>query len=187
MTEQPGSMFQELPPLGGEKSDLRIRRGFEGDAESVLTLIDDAIAWFVSIGNVHQWGTAPWSADPVRRARISAFCAEAGSWIAEDKDGNVLGALVVGGAHDYVPPMDDELYIRLLIGARSRQARGVGRRLLMVADQQARRLGRGRLRVDCYAGGSGKLVKFYESCGYRRTETFSVGTWPGQLLVRELS
>lgn len=186
MTQHSGSTSDELP-AGGERSGVRIRRGSERDAEAVLALIDGAIAWFVSIGNVRQWGTEPWSAHPERRARITAMCAEPGSWVAEDEDGQVLGSLVVGDAHDYVPPMDDELYVRLLVADRSPRARGVGRRLLAFADEQARGLGRARLRVDCYGGGSGKLVTFYESCGYRRTETFSVGEWPGQLLVRELT
>jgi hypothetical protein len=29
-------------------------------------------------------------------------------------------------------------------------------------------------------------VRFYEACGYTRTDTFTVGAWPGQVLARRL-
>ncbi|MGP4019896.1 GNAT family N-acetyltransferase [Saccharopolyspora sp. 5N708] len=170
------------------KAALRIRRASGADTDAVLKLFDDAIAWFVAIGNTGQWGTRPWSVQPERRTHVAELCAERGAWIAEAEDGTVLGIVVVGVARDYVPPAEDEneLYIRLLIGSREPRARGVGRRLLAFADERARLAGRRTLRVDCYAGGTGRLVEFYESCGYQRAETFEVRDWPGQILVREL-
>ena len=51
---------------------------------------------------------------------------------------------------------------------------------------RARAAGVQRLRVDCYGGGTGALVRFYESCGYERLSTFDVDGWPGQLLGRNL-
>ncbi|MCI2423000.1 GNAT family N-acetyltransferase [Saccharopolyspora sp. K220] len=165
---------------------LRIRRATSGDTDAVLGLFDEAITWFTAIGNTAQWGTQPWSTQPKRRTEVEELCNEQGAWIAETDA--VLGALVVGAARDHIPPGEDEreLYIRLLIGSRQPRARGVGRRLLAFADEQARLEGRTTLRVDCYAGGSGKLVEFYESCGYQRTETFEVRGWPGQILARRL-
>jgi hypothetical protein len=44
----------------------------------------------------------------------------------------------------------------------------------------------GLLRVDCFAGNDGALVRFYERCGYTKTETFTVGKWPGQVLERRV-
>jgi hypothetical protein len=38
--------------------------------------------------------------------------------------------------------------------------------------------------VDCYAGGDGALVRWYESAGFTRTQAFEVRGWPGQLLER---
>jgi hypothetical protein len=38
------------------------------------------------------------------------------------------------------------------------------------------------MRVDCYAGGTGDLVRYYERNGFVRTETFTVKEWPGQVL-----
>jgi GNAT superfamily N-acetyltransferase len=108
--------------------------------------------------------------------------------VAEHPDLGVVGALVVGEANHYVPPASQpELYIRLVIASRRVEAKGVGRQLMAFADAEARRLGIPNLRVDCFAGGSGRLIEFYESCGYSRTETFTVGKWPGQLLEKRLS
>jgi len=53
-----------------------------------------------------------------------------------------------------------------------------------LADDETKRLGVPLLRVDCYGGGQGDLVRFYESAGYRRTETIKVKEWPGQILER---
>ena len=50
----------------------------------------------------------------------------------------------------------------------------------------AAELGVPALRVDCYAGGEQALVRFYESAGFARTDTFDVKGWPGQVLERRL-
>jgi hypothetical protein len=34
-----------------------------------------------------------------------------------------------------------------------------------------------RLRVDCWAGGEGALVRYYEAAGFTATTRFTVGTW----------
>ena len=54
-------------------------------------------------------------------------------------------------------------------------------------DELQRLTGVSLLRVDCYAGGDGKLVRYYESNGFTRTEAFT-GTddWPGQILARRV-
>ena len=42
------------------------------------------------------------------------------------------------------------------------------------------------MRVDCYAGNGGRLVAFYESCGFTPVGEFTVGDgWTGCLLVRD--
>jgi GNAT superfamily N-acetyltransferase len=76
--------------------------------------------------------------------------------------------------------------VRVLIGSRRAEGKGVGRFLLGFADAEASRLGVPVLRVDCYGGGQGDLVRFYESAGFQRTETFKVRDWPGQILERRL-
>lgn len=164
-----------------------IRRATEQDVPAVLALFDEVIAWFVETGNQGQWGTEPWSAQSHQAARIREACALPGVWVAEDQTGHVQGALILGEALPYVAPArEPEVYVRVLISSRDPQVRGLGRGLLGFADDQARRAGVQQLRVDCYGGGTGALVRFYESCGYERLATFQVEDWPGQLLGRRL-
>jgi GNAT superfamily N-acetyltransferase len=164
-----------------------LRRAVPGDASAVLRLFDEAIAWFVQIGNTGQWGEEPFSGQPRWEARAADWCAGPDSWVATHPELGLCGALVLGDAADTVPAgTQPELYVRVLIGSRAPRAKGTGRRLLALADERAAAAGVELLRVDCYAGGSGELVRFYESCGFDRAETFTVGDWPGQLLTRRL-
>ena len=164
-----------------------IRRASVADAPAVLQVFDEVIAWFVGMGNDAQWGTEPWSALPRRIEQVSQACAMPQAWVVEGPDGCILAALVLGESMPYVPPATEpEVYVRLLIASRGERARGVGRRLMAFADDRARAVGVQRLRVDCYAGGSGALVRFYESCGYVRISVLDVKGWPAQLLGRRL-
>lgn len=166
---------------------LRIRRATVQDAPAVLKVFDEVMAWFVEMGNEGQWGSEPWSALPRRVQLVEEACALPEAWVAEDADGRLLAALVLGEAQPYVPAATEpEIYVRVLVASRDARARGIGRRLLAFADDRARAAGVQRLRVDCYGGGSGALVQFYESCGYARISTFDVDGWPGQLLGRSL-
>jgi GNAT superfamily N-acetyltransferase len=164
-----------------------IRRASAADAPAVLQVFDEVIAWFVGMGNHAQWGTEPWSILPRRVAQVTDACGMPGAWVVETPEGRVLAALVLGEPMPYVPPASEpEVYVRLLIAARDARARGLGRQLLAFADERARAAGVNRLRVDCYAGGTGDLVRFYEACGYQRISTFDLEGWPGQLLGRRL-
>lgn len=166
---------------------LIIRRASIADAPAVLRIFDDVIAWFVSIGNAGQWGSEPWSASPQRVGRIEEACSLPDAWVAEDTELGICAALVLGEAMPYVPAATEpENYVRLLVASRDPRVRGIGRRLMAFADERTRAAGLNRLRVDCYGGGSGTLIRFYESCGYDRVTTFDVDGWPGQLLTRSL-
>lgn len=167
--------------------DWVIRRANVTDAPAVLQVFDEVISWFVEMGNDGQWGIEPWSTLPKRVAQVSEACAMPGAWVVQAPGGRIRGALVLGDPMAYVPSATEpEVYVRLLIAARDERARGVGRRLMAFADDRARAAGVKRLRVDCYGGGTGALVRFYESCGYERLSTFDLQGWPGQLLGRRL-
>lgn len=186
------STTQPVQNPSGALAALTLRRAEPADAAAVLHLFDEAIAWFVSIGNTKQWGTEPASEQPRWQARAEAWCAPGSdTWIAEHPELGVCGALVLGDAVEYVSAAaEPELYVRVLIGSRDPRLKGIGRHLLSVTDERAAAKGVDLIRVDCYAGGSGDLIGFYEACGYIRTETFTVGdgadAWPGQVLARRL-
>nr|WP_239062303.1 GNAT family N-acetyltransferase [Streptomyces sp. SID13031] len=153
-------------------------------------MLDKATEWLVANGRTGQWGTEAHSTDPRRVAQIEGFVAGDGLWIAE-LDGRVVGALAVGDATSYVPPATEpELYIRLLVTDRVLQGTGIGTDLLEHARTLARGLGVELLRVDCFGGGDGALIRYYEKQGFTRAEPFGVpvsdSEWPGQVLFQRL-
>ena len=165
---------------------LSVRRAGPGDEQAVLDLFDRAVEWLVSEGFTSQWGDQPWSGQPRRRALAEEWCAGGGGWFAE-VGGARVGFLGVGEALAHVSPAEvPEVYVRALVTSREPAARGAGRLLLEHAAALADEQGVDRVRVDCFAGNGGRLVAFYESCGFTPTERFTVGEWVGQVLVRDL-
>lgn len=62
------------------------------------------------------------------------------------------------------------------------------RRLLLDhARAEAADRGLGLLRVDCWAGGGGALIRYYQSAGFTPTVRFMVGDWQGQLLEQRMT
>jgi GNAT superfamily N-acetyltransferase len=160
-----------------------IRGGGPDDVDAVLALLDGATAWLVAQGRTGQWGTEPHSTNPRRVAQIIEFAESGGLHLAASPAGAVIGALAVGDALPYVPPAAEaELYVRLLVTDRAHAGEGVGAGLLDHARDLARERGVTLLRVDCYAGGDGALVRYYERQGFVAIERFTVGDWPGQIL-----
>ncbi|AQZ62691.1 Sortase and related acyltransferases [[Actinomadura] parvosata subsp. kistnae] len=173
---------------GGHRArrPVTIRPGREGDVPAVLAMFDSAVAWLTEQGRTGQWGTRPFTGDARRTEQVASWLAGGGMRIAEH-DGRPAGCLSVGPAHDYVPPAaEPELYVQALVTDRRHAGLGIGRALLDRAATEARGQGLGLLRVDCYAGHDGRLVAYYESCGFTRIGPFTVGEWPGMLLQRRL-
>ncbi len=155
------------------------------DAQLVLGLLDAAVEWFTEIGNHGQWGTAPFSSRPDAQERARGWCEDDEGWVLERR-GEPAAVIVLGDRVDYVPSVPEvELYVRLLVG--SRHARGAGARLLSHATERGRNIGVCLLRVDCYAGGTGGLVRYYERQGFVKADAFEVNGWPGQVLGKRLS
>ena len=169
---------------------MNIRRAGRDDVPVVLGLLDGATEWLVARGRTDQWGTEPHSTSPRRIAQITSFADDDGLWVAE-AGGRVVGALAVGAAMPYVRQAEEpELYVRLLVTDRASAGQNIGGVLLDHARELAREAGVGLLRVDCFAGGDGALVRYYEKQGFTRTETFAVpvndSEWPGQVLAQRL-
>ncbi|AZM89380.1 GNAT family N-acetyltransferase [Streptomyces sp. W1SF4] len=168
---------------------IRVRRGVLADAPAVLDLLDGAVAWMNSRGNTEQWGTTPYSQKPGGVERVERYLTENEPWIAE-LDGVPVGAMVLdSGPSPQMPikPAEEaEVYVRLLVSDRRRAGLRIGAVLLAHAADETRRAGLELLRVDCWAGGGGELVAFYERNGFTPTEAFLSGAWPGQVLARRL-
>lgn len=173
-------------PCPNDTSPFHVRAGTADDAPVLLDLFDASIRWLVARGLTAQWGSTPFSDVPARVESVQRWAASGGLRVAE-RDGRPAAAIVLGEAQPYVPPAaEPELYVVVLVGSHDRSARGAGAHLLARAEDEARALGRGLLRVDCFAGNDGRLVRFYERCGFTRDETFTVRDWPGQVLSRRL-
>lgn len=176
---QTGSVTFEAPTARGNPH-MRIRPAGPEDAPTVLSLFDDAVAWLVSRGLDGQWGTEPWSQDPARVERVRGLASE-GLWIAE-LPGAAGGTDPVGALTateeppDYAPGAGErELYIHMLLASRSHPGRRIGSLLLDHAREQARARGISLVRVDCWSGGDGALIRYYEHQGFTPTERASVG------------
>ncbi|MFF9556160.1 GNAT family N-acetyltransferase [Streptomyces albus] len=168
---------------------IRIRPGGPADAQAVLDMLDGAVAWMNARGNTEQWGTTPFSRKPDGPQRVRRYTSENSPFVAE-LDGSPVGALVLGLGPDpgmpIAPAGEPERYVRLLVSDRRHAGLGVGAALLAHAVEQTRHARVGLLRVDCWAGGGGALVAYYERNGFVRTGTFLHGDWPGQVLARRV-
>ncbi|MBQ1038766.1 GNAT family N-acetyltransferase [Micromonospora zamorensis] len=168
---------------------VRIRRGGPADAPAVLTMLDSAVAWMNDRGNTEQWGTTPFSEKPERVELVDRYLTESLPFIAE-MDGTPAAALVLDAGPDpkapIAPAAEPERYVRLLVSDRRFAGRSLGSALLAHAVNETRRAGVRLLRVDCWAGGGGELVAFYERHGFTPTHTFLSGSWPGQVLAQRV-
>ena len=162
-----------------------MREGSSADEDLLLQLFDEAVAWLVARGQIGQWGSDPFSSRRDARDRVRSWAIGGGLRIVE-RDGDPVGALVVGSAPDYVPPVvGSELYVLLVLTARRHAGEGIGGRLIAIADQLARSRGREQLRVDCWADAP-TLVRWYERQGFIRSDTFELRGWRGQVLTRRV-
>ncbi|MER7515010.1 GNAT family N-acetyltransferase [Streptomyces sp. NPDC126499] len=168
-------------------SGIKIRQGGREDVPVMLGIFDSAVAWLNGRGITAQWGTDPFSARPKTVEMVEQVVAEGNPWIAEI-DGTPVGTLTLTPhPGTYVAPATEpERYIRFLATHGRFHGHGVGAALLAHAADETRRAGVSLLRVDCFAGSEGRLVEYYERQGFTRTESFTVGDWPGQVLERRV-
>ncbi|MDN0197304.1 GNAT family N-acetyltransferase [Streptomyces sp. S.PNR 29] len=169
--------------------DIRIRPGSPADAPVILEMLDSAVAWMNERGNTEQWGTTPYSQRPGGVERVERYTTENAPYIAES-DGMPVGALVLDSGPSpqlpIAPAGEPERYVRLLVSDRRYAGLGIGAALLAHAAEETRRAGVELLRVDCWAGGGGALVAYYERNGFTPTHRFLSGSWPGQVLAQRV-
>ena len=170
---------------------ITIRDGGPDDIPVILGMLDSCVEWLVGQGRTGQWGTKPLSANPGTVESVARYMDEGAAFIAE-VDGVPAATLTLTdspGAYlsRLPPPGEPERYIHWLASDRRFKGHGTGSALLAHAAEVTRRAGVSLLRVDCYAGGDGKLVRYYEGQGFVRTETYAgKGDWPGQVLARRV-
>jgi GNAT superfamily N-acetyltransferase len=172
------------------RNGIRIRPGTPADAPAILDMLDGAVAWMNARGNTTQWGTTPYSQKPGGVERVQRYTTESVPYIAE-LDGTPVGAMVLDSGPSPqaqgIPVVEEpERYVRLLITDRKHAGLGVGATLLAHAVEETRRTGVDLLRVDCWAGGDGELVAYYERNGFTATDPFMAGEWPGMVLARRV-
>ncbi|MFJ6719633.1 MULTISPECIES: GNAT family N-acetyltransferase [unclassified Streptomyces] len=152
-------------------------------------MLDSAVVWMNARGNTEQWGTTPYSRRPGGPERVGRYTTENTPFVAE-WDGAPAGALVLDSGPSpqlpIAPAGEPERYVRLLVGDRRYAGLGIGAALLARAVEETRRAGVGLLRVDCWAGGGGELVAYYERNGFTPAAAFVSGTWPGRVLERRV-
>ncbi|MER7173821.1 GNAT family N-acetyltransferase [Streptomyces mesophilus] len=169
--------------------DIRIRSGSLADAPAVLDMLDAAVVWMNDRGNTEQWGTTPYSQTSGGVARVERYTTENAAYIAE-LGGTPAGALVLDSGPSPLMPIapaeEPERYIRLLVSDRRHAGLGIGAALLAHAAEETRRAGVELLRVDCWAGGGGELVAYYERNGFTPAGRFLSRGWPGQVLARRV-
>jgi GNAT superfamily N-acetyltransferase len=168
-------------------TDLAIRPGGIDDLPAVLRMLDDAVAWLVARGRVGQWGRHPWSVTPRALRRAHELLGGGGVWLAESASGPVGCLVLTGQSPHYAPPAGEpEMYVQLLVTDRAFAGQGIGAVLLAHARATTRAAGLHLLRVDCYAGEDGRIVRYYTEAGFTPTDRFVVDGWPGQLFTQEL-
>ena len=166
---------------------MHLRTGGTDDVPALLRMMDGAVAWLAAQGRTGQWGTEPYSVRAGAARKMTERVSRHTLWIAE-LDGEPAGALILAAEPmPYVEAADEpERYVQLLVTDRRWAGRAVGSTLLDLAAAQTRRAGVGLLRVNCYAGYDGLLVRYYRDQGFTPVGTFTVEKWPGQLLARRL-
>ncbi|MFF4311587.1 GNAT family N-acetyltransferase [Streptomyces sp. 900105755] len=170
---------------------ITIREAGPDDIPVILGMLDSCVEWLVGQGRTEQWGTTPLSANEKTAESVARYMAEGVTYLAE-ADGVPAATLTLTDAPGaYLahlpPPGEPERYIHWLASDRRFKGHGIGSALLAHAAEETRRAGVALLRVDCYAGADGKLVRYYESNGFTRTDTYTaMRDWPGQVLARRL-
>lgn len=129
---------------------VTVRRAAPADVPALYVVVHEAYLLYVPIGRM----PAPMTAD------YSAAVQSGQAWVAE-ADGQVLGLLVLVVNQGY-------LLIENIAVLPSAQRRGIGARLLMLAEDEARANGLGEIRLYTNEGMTENLA-YYPRHGYRET------------------
>lgn len=140
-----------------------------GQAEEVLTVLDETAAWLASEG-VRQW--------PGRfeRAWIEPAIARGETWLVE-LEGKVAATVTLDWSDALWEEDGPAGYVHRM--AVLRWAAGLGEEVLSWAARATRAEGRAYLRLDCVASNQ-RLRGYYESAGFAHRGDVTVGGAPGR-------
>lgn len=164
------------------RAPYAVRPGTPHDLGAVLGLLDAAIEWLVRRGADAQWGSEPFSTNPVMVDYLSQITAAGELRVARDQSDQLVGSYVLGPRPVYAPiGSEPERYIEAMVSARALAGQGIGTLLVNDAIDRAGTLGAHALRTDCWAEAP-RLIRWYEQRGFTRGERVEIGEWPAQML-----
>lgn len=132
------------------------------EAVEVVALLVEAARWLQSRG-IAQWG---WMLEPEQQRALAAEVAAGATYLAwrEGRPVGTVRLLLEPGEWDHglwgAAAAEPAAYVHRLAVARSEAGRGLGAALLAWAEAEARRQGKGYLRLDCL-GANGPLNAYY--------------------------
>jgi ribosomal protein S18 acetylase RimI-like enzyme len=156
---------------------LTIRVANDGDAETVIALLDSAAAWLTARG-IRQWGVGDFGAETrAALARGEVYLAHVG--------GQVAGTFRVHESDAHIWGSDDglALYVHRLATSRAFAGRELGVALLDEAARLARAAGKPYLRLDCHADNAA-LCDYYARRGFTLVRRVPLGAWPCALFEK---
>ena len=166
----------------------QIRPARLGDATHILSVSDEATVWLVDHGLSNQWGGDPPSSESAFVARVSSWIHEGQAMVAVDAKGDVQGYAVSGSLPPpYLDPtlaervVEDAYYVYTVASRMRPASRGVGRSLLLWAEDRARAVGATYLRLDCWPDNA-ELRAYYEKLGFGEFDTYVDEGWHGIVL-----
>jgi catechol 2,3-dioxygenase-like lactoylglutathione lyase family enzyme/GNAT superfamily N-acetyltransferase len=165
-----------------EAAGIELARGSIADLPIVMGMFDAAVEWLVGIGRSDQWGSGGWSGNAARRDFVRQMIEGGELWLARIGGEPAGVMLLASDPMPYVPVADEpELYVKILLSAPEFRGRGAGAALLRRARHLAVSRRTSLLRVDCWAGGEQRLVRYYTGQGFVPTMLLDVRGQPVQV------
>lgn len=145
--------------LSTPHGELTIRRARPGDVDELAAIEEEAAAW------VRSRGIEP--GEPPRPLReIFAASVAAGHAYVAERNGVAAGKITLQEDDSlWTDQPNDALYVHGLTVRRSFAGQEIGRVMLRWAEEQARKLGKTYLRLDCNADNPA-LRTYYEWAGF---------------------
>lgn len=164
------------------KGDVSLRLAEQENVQDILELWQAASRWMLEQG-IDQWKPESFTIESVRKhlEDTELFVAV--------KDGRVIGTFSVQWSDEYhwgKRNSENFGYIHKLTVAKDSGAKGLGRQLLLAAEDYIRSTGRTAARLDC-KGDNVSLNQYYQAAGYTFVDQVMLsGKWMTSLYEKKL-